>query len=307
LGAGSVSHAVHSFDMKKDMGGLREHMPITFWTFIIGTLALCGIFPLAGFWSKDGILLGAHANGYNFFMVVGMIGAFMTAAYMTRCVYLTFFGEYRGHSEHLHESPKVITGPLIALAGLSVFAGLLNAPHVERFTQWFEPATVAALITHPEFNIGLAIISTLMALAGIGISWAYQKRYALNPWGITQRNRVVHAKYKFLVNKYYLDRLYTDVIVGFIKNPLAKATYWTNQNIIDGVVNGLAWCARQIGRFTYGVIDQKIVDGLVNGAGYSADESGGILRGLQSGRLQQYAVLLFGASAVIGLVIALVN
>ena len=84
LGAGSVSHCVHSFDMKRDMGGLRKHMPTTFWTFIIGSLALAGIFPLAGFWSKDEILLGAAKNGYPVFMVVGLIGAFMTAAYMTR-------------------------------------------------------------------------------------------------------------------------------------------------------------------------------------------------------------------------------
>ena len=98
LGAGSVSHSGshHSFDMKKDMGGLRKYMPQTFWTFIIGTLALAGIFPLAGFWSKDEILVNAGHNGYQAFLVVGLVGAFMTAAYMTRCVYLTFFGEYRG-------------------------------------------------------------------------------------------------------------------------------------------------------------------------------------------------------------------
>ena len=98
LGAGSVSHSGshHSFDMKKDMGGLRKYMPQTFRTFVIGTLALAGIFPLAGFWSKDEILVNAGHNGYKLFLVVGLVGAFMTAAYMTRCVYLTFFGEYRG-------------------------------------------------------------------------------------------------------------------------------------------------------------------------------------------------------------------
>src|SRR6185436_18347177 len=102
LGAGSVSHSGshHSFDMKKDMGGLRKYMPQTFWTFIIGSLALAGIFPLAGFWSKDEILVNAGHNGYQAFVVVGAIGAFMTAAYMTRCIYLTFFGEYRGGHAH---------------------------------------------------------------------------------------------------------------------------------------------------------------------------------------------------------------
>src|SRR3954463_14827739 len=90
LGAGSVSHSVHSFDMKKDMGVMRKVMPQTYWTFLIGTLALAGIFPLAGFWSKDEILLAAGKNGYEFFMIVGLIGAFMTAAYMGRCIWLTF-------------------------------------------------------------------------------------------------------------------------------------------------------------------------------------------------------------------------
>jgi NADH-quinone oxidoreductase subunit L len=98
LGAGSVSHSGshHSFDMKKDMGGLRKYMPRTFWTFIIGTVALAGVFPLAGFWSKDEILVTADGHHYKLFLYVGLVGAFMTAAYMTRCVYLTFFGEYRG-------------------------------------------------------------------------------------------------------------------------------------------------------------------------------------------------------------------
>ena len=119
LGAGSVSHSGshHSFDMKHDMGGLRKYMPITFWTFMIGSLALAGIFPFAGFWSKDEILVTAGKSGYEFFMVVGLVGAFLTAAYMTRTVYLTFFGEYRGHGEP-HESEPAITVPLIILVGV---------------------------------------------------------------------------------------------------------------------------------------------------------------------------------------------
>src|SRR5204863_3913931 len=99
---GSVSHSGshHSFDMKRDMGGLRKYMPQTFWTFIIGSLALAGIFPLAGFWSKDEILVNAGHNGYQAFLVVGAVGAFLTAAYMTRCVHYTLFGEYRGGHAH---------------------------------------------------------------------------------------------------------------------------------------------------------------------------------------------------------------
>ena len=116
LGAGSVSHSGshHSFDMKKDMGGLKKYMPQTFWTFAIGSLALAGIFPLAGFWSKDEILVNAGHNGYQAFLVVGLVGAFMTAAYMTRCVYLVFFGEYRGSVAHeigeVHEAEVLAEG-----------------------------------------------------------------------------------------------------------------------------------------------------------------------------------------------------
>src|SRR3954452_12993518 len=116
LGAGSVSHSGshHSFDMKKDMGGLRKYMPQTFWTFIIGSLALAGIFPLAGFWSKDEILVNAGHNGYKAFLVIGAVGAFLTAAYMTRCVYLTFFGEYRGSTQRelaeVHEAEVLAEG-----------------------------------------------------------------------------------------------------------------------------------------------------------------------------------------------------
>ncbi len=103
LGSGSVIHAVHSNNMS-EMGGLKKYMPTTYWTFMIGTVALAGIFPLAGFWSKDEILLGAAENGYPFILILGLIGAFMTACYMARCVHLTFHGEYRGHG-HPHESP----------------------------------------------------------------------------------------------------------------------------------------------------------------------------------------------------------
>ncbi len=168
LGAGSVSHSGshHSFDMKKDMGGLRKYMPITFVTWVISTLALCGVFPLSGFFSKDEIIDNVGHNGYNAFMIVGLVGAFMTAAYMTRATYLTFFGEPRGaaagehheeehdahaadhghghdahadhghaaHDEHdahashgPHESNALITVPLIILATLAIGAGLLNA------------------------------------------------------------------------------------------------------------------------------------------------------------------------------------
>ncbi|MEY3477807.1 MAG: NADH-quinone oxidoreductase subunit, partial [Actinomycetota bacterium] len=183
LGAGSISHSAshHSFDMKRDMGGLRKVMPITFTTWIISTLALCGVFPFSGFFSKDEIIDNVGNNGYNTFMIVGLVGAFMTAAYMTRATYLTFFGEPRGasaghsshephgahgshdthgthgdhdahasHNDHAshgpHESGLLITAPLMILSVLALGSGLLNATPFgeswERLKLWVEPRAV---------------------------------------------------------------------------------------------------------------------------------------------------------------------
>jgi len=303
LGAGSVSHSGshHSFDMKTDMGGLRKFMPITFWTFMIGSLALAGIFPFAGFWSKDEILATAGENEFTFFLVVGLIGALMTAAYMTRCVYLTFFGEYRGHGEP-HESPRAITVPLVVLAVFSVVAGLVNATafDIEKFKEWVEPTVAFPVLEHPEFEAVGASLALLTAAAGILIGYAYWFRNR-GPHGITERNPLARAGYTFLENKYYLDALYENVIVGSIKGAIARASYWVNQRVIDGAVNGLGTGAAQVGRFAYDVVDQKGVDGAVNGIAVSTGETGGLLRYVQSGRVQRYALMLFAAVALLSL------
>jgi NADH-quinone oxidoreductase subunit L len=300
LGSGSVSHAVHSFDMKKDMGGLRKPMPQTFWTFIIGSLALAGIFPLAGFWSKDEILLGAGENGYSVFLWVGLIGAFMTAAYMTRCVYLTFYGEYRGHG-HPHESPKLITVPLWTLAVLSVGAGLLNAPGIEKFTKWVEPTGLAYFppTEHHDFSVPAALKATVVALGAITVGILYWWRN-FGPHRFTERNRLASAGNTFLVNKYYLDHLYTGIVVGNIKGPIAQGAYWVNQNVIDGAVNAVGIGSRKAADWTYDQVDQRVVDGIVNAAGAGAEGSGGLLRHLQTGRVQEYASLLFGGAVLLG-------
>ena len=314
LGAGSVSHSGshHSFDMKKDMGGLRKFMPITFWTFMIGTLALSGIFPFAGFWSKDEILVTAGRSGYDFFLVVGLIGAFMTAAYMTRCVYLTFFGEYRGHG-HPHESEPAITVPLIVLSVFSILAGVLAWSawpfHLEKFKEWVEPRVSFPVVVHPGFDYSKAAISLAVATLGIGIAayfWFKREELgALN--GLTQRNKVAHAGYTFLENKYYLDALYEGVIVASIKGGVARAAYWVNQSVIDAVVNGAGRGAKAVGDFTYNTLDQQGVDGAVNGVAEITGESGGLLRYFQSGRVQRYALLMFAAVGLLSLAILLTN
>ncbi len=327
LGAGSVSHACHhSFDMKADMGGLRKYMPKTFWTFVIASGALAGIPPLAGFWSKDEILVGAGVwpgtggNGtYYIPFIFGMIAAAMTAGYMTRVIWLTFFGQYRGHA-HPHESGPRITVPLIILAVGAVFAGFLNVPKQLpilgsriglTFEHWVEPAGIKSFpkIAHGVPSFSLAIVATSIGLFSAFIVWSYYKRlYRIDSKateytdGPVANNALVRAGHTFLVEKYYLDHLYTGIIAGATKGPLAKAAYWFNQNVLDGVINTTGKITVSAGRFVYRFIDQGAIDGLVNGSGISASGSGQLLRRIQSGKIRQYATLMFGAAATLAAV-----
>ena len=402
LGAGSISHSAshHSFDMKKDMGGLRKYMPITFVTWIVSTLALCGVFPFSGFFSKDEIIDNVGHNGYNLFMIVGLVGAFLTAAYMTRATYLTFFGTPRGasagehhddghgahdshdsHDDHGHdahghdahghdehashgprESGKLITIPLIILAVLAIGSGFLNAtPFGEKWEKlkvWVEPRAevvaptsvsllthggpgevralpaaeesedghhsspcgsetptdgvcVAPQLNHAKFKWSKAAMSLIIVFAGILISWFLsmqlyeRKNKALV--GLTQRNKLLGAGHKLLVNKYYLDALYENVIVKAIAYPIARGAYWINQKVLDGAVNGAGIVARVSAGWVYRNIDQRVVDGTVNGSGAAAQGAGSALRPVQSGKVNQYGALLFGAAAIGALVLVIIN
>jgi NADH-quinone oxidoreductase subunit L len=313
LGAGSISHSGshHSFDMKKDMGGLREHMPITFWTFIIGSLALAGVVPLAGFWSKDEILATAGQGGFEIFMVVGVVGAVLTAAYMTRCVWLTFFGEYRGHG-HPHESPRAITVPLIVLAVFSVVAGITNAVPfgVHEFARFVEPVGDAfpPVIT-PEFDYLLATVSVMVVLVAIGIALTFwlDRKELQGLKGLTDRSGAARGGHLFLVNKYYLDHLYENVVVAGISGPIARAAYWVNQNVIDAVVNAAGKGSALAGRVVYRWVDQAAVDGAIHGIAQETDNAGTALRRLQSGRLQRYALFLFASVAVLAVALVIVS
>ncbi len=318
LGAGSLSHACHhSFNMVDDMGGLRKIMPKTFWTYLIATGALAGIFPLSGFWSKDEILAGTGsfpgtegANGtYHLMLVMLLLAAFCTAAYMTRTIWYAFFGEYRGHG-HPHESGPRITVPLIILATLGAIVGFLNLPaafdflpagSLTRFEKFVEPIGLYfPSITHASFNPVLAVLSVAVGLSGIVVAYLYYWKGAFKGLhGLSERNSLAGWGKNVLVNKYYFDWLYTTVIVGFVKGPLARASNWFNQNVIDGVVNGVGRGAVGVGKFVYDDIDQRVVDGAVNGAGATASGSGGVLRHLQTGRIQQYTALFFAAAAIL--------
>ncbi|MEY2438477.1 MAG: NADH-quinone oxidoreductase subunit, partial [Acidimicrobiaceae bacterium] len=313
LGSGSVAHSVHSFDMKKDMGGMKRFMPKTWLTFMVCTGALIGIPPLAGFWSKDEILSGAHQvgahNGFEAFVVVGLLGALMTAAYMTRCVYLTFYGEPRGAAadphHHPHESGPRIVVPLQILATLAVLAGFANWPFAfpsdsfkARFEHFVQPAAGYFPSVHiVEFTPAIAVGSTLIGLLGIGLAYTYWFRGAFH--GATERSRLARVGHTVLVNKYYFDHLYTGVIAGGTKGPIANAANWVNQNVIDGIVNGTAVVARATAGWLYRNIDQGAIDGTVNGSGMGAEGAGQILRRMQTGRVQQYGTLLFGGAVVL--------
>jgi NADH-quinone oxidoreductase subunit L len=307
LGSGSLIHAVHSNNMS-EMGGMRKYMPTTFWTFIVGSAALAGIPPLAGFWSKDEIINGA-SHGYQLFMIVGLIGAAMTAAYMTRACYLIFWGEYRGHG-HPHESPPSMKVPLQILGVLSVVVGLVGTGLVGdklRFSHWvrFDVPGTREIVAEHAFNFPLATLSVALALVGIGLAAAYYLRGVLK--GAMARNGALRTGYRVLLNKYYLDALFVDGVIRSIQYPIAKAAYWINQNVIDGAVNAVGVGAREAAHVTYDYIDQKVIDGAVNGAGLTAEEGGVLLRHTQTGRVQQYAAFLFGAAALLALILVFVT
>jgi len=318
LGAGSVSHACHhTFDMR-EMGGLRKKMPITHATFLIATLALAGIFPLAGFWSKDEILAGASSgqqNAYTIMLIFGLITAFLTAAYMGRAYWLTFWGDYRGHAKP-HESPKVITVPLMILAGCAILFGFTNFPgnffgiHLPsgvttRFEHFVEPTFAFPPLQHAEFTPWLAVVSTILAASGLFLAYQYYEKNR-GPHGLTSRNKVALAGYTFLENKYYLDELYTGVVAGSTKGPLARAANWFNQNILDGIINGIGLGARKIAAVVYVFADQLIIDGAVNGSGQGSEGAGQLLRKIQTGKVQQYASILFAGAVVLAGVLVFV-
>ncbi|HJU57472.1 MAG TPA: NADH-quinone oxidoreductase subunit L [Actinomycetota bacterium] len=292
LGSGAVIHAVHSNNMS-EMGGLRNKLPVTFWTFLIGSLALAGVPPLAGFWSKDELLVVADHEGHPVLFIVLLVTALLTAFYMTRTVFMTFFGDYRGHGEP-HEAPRSMTGVLVALATATVFVGLLGAPQLGAvFGQWvfFEELEEALFVPW------IAVVSTLAALGGIVAGYALYRRYR-DPDPLA----TLAPAYTLVSNKYYLDDIYWKGVVRPIRDEVSAGVYWTNQKILDGAVNGIAALTRSIAN-TVRWFDTRVVDGAVNAAANVAGFTGGILRYIQSGNVQRYAAFLFTGIVVLAIII----
>jgi len=255
-GSGSVNHATNTFDMRL-MGGLRTAMPITFVTFLVVSLSLAGVFPLAGFWSKDELLLDAWNND-KFLWVIGTIVAFMTAFYMFRVIFMTFFGEYRGgeepesshgHAGPPHESPRSMTMPLLILSIPAIFFGLFALNGFGSFLEatLFVDGHLPEGFHEFEFHIeGIVLVaSTLAALGGIGAAAAVYFAGQPKP---EQLGKAAGPLYKLAADKYYVDEIAEDGIVrGALDRVIGPAAAAFDNYVVDGIVNGIALAAKQVG------------------------------------------------------------
>lgn len=247
LGSGSVIHAIHGEQDMRHMGGLKKYMKITYATFLISTLAISGIPPLSGFFSKDEILMTAFHNNMPLY-IIGSLASIMTAFYMFRLLFLTFFNKFRGTKEqeaHLHESPASMTIPLIVLAILAAVGGLISIPGHSWLNEYLAPVIVNNATSHPHhlgtteyILMGIAVIGAL-----IGIGLAYNK-YIKNQ-EVPVNDNQVRGIQKVLANKYYLDEIYMAIIVqplnmlgGFFKNVI--------ELLISGIVLFFAKFASEV-------------------------------------------------------------
>ncbi|MGE0442501.1 MAG: NADH-quinone oxidoreductase subunit L [Gemmatimonadales bacterium] len=274
LGSGSVIHAMHhayhathSHDDAQDMrnmGGLRRYMPATFWLMLLATLAIAGVPPLSGFFSKDEILASAFGRGaehpvYYVFWALGAAAALMTAFYMMRLIAMTFLGENRtgtAEREHLHEAPMVMTGPLMVLGVLTVAGGLINLPTLFRGHHWLEtwlepvlaPAAALMPVHLPHGSAEYALLGAAVLIAVLGLWAGYRATMSRTiPTAAKAPEEVGFAKVLF--NKYYVDEIYRSLIVRPLMG-LSRVFLWKffDQGIIDGVgVNGAGGLARGLG------------------------------------------------------------
>ncbi len=261
LGSGNISHASGgTFDMRY-FGGLRKFMPLTFFSFLIGSLSLSGIFPLAGFWSKDEILTNLYFSDHilhNYVFYFALLGAFFTALYMFRVIFLTFYGDFRGGAEndenvahripiHLSDPPKTMVLPLIILASCTILFGYLVNPTIDIFfikAHWLSNFLYSEEHHHVSFSISIAFISTVIAFSGILLSYIlyYKNQNFLNKI----KNRLTHL-HNILENKYFIDYLYEKIIVKIVVYQyVAKFLYWFDQHIVDGVIQMVDQSSKKI-------------------------------------------------------------
>jgi NADH-quinone oxidoreductase subunit L len=280
LAAGSVIHALGGEQDLRRMGGLARAMPVTYWTFLAATLAIAGIPPFAGFFSKDAILGQLISSGHDVEWLVGVITAGLTALYMFRLFFLAFSGEYRGRG-HPHESPPVILVPLAVLAVLSVVGGLLAVPGAwDLVASYLGPvlaaypgAHLAAAVTAP--NWGSMAVGVLLALAGLALADAMYRRRALAP---ARLRTAFPLAYRLAAHKFYVDEAYEALVVG---------------------------PARALGRALGGWMEPRAVDGAVRALARAAWQAGAALDRLQAGSVRRYTLALFTGTLLVILVLAL--
>jgi NADH-quinone oxidoreductase subunit L len=274
LGAGSVIHGLGGEQDLRKMGGLAPRMLVTTCTFLVGALGLSGVPPLAGFWSKDEIL-GATFEGHRILWLLLVIGAFMTAFYTFRLVFLAFFSAPRMSHEvahHVHESPAVMTVPLMVLAALTVVAGLVGIPssHGTAFARFLAPVLPAHEAASGGGAFALLVLSALVAVGGVLLAWVMYGLRPVRGEEIGVARNPIHA---LLLRKYYVDELYDAVFV----QPLFRFSQW---------------CARPF--------DLGVIDGIVNGVGRLVVAWAAGMRRIQTGFVMNYALgILIGAVAAV--------
>ena len=306
LGAGSVIHGLDGEQDMRKMGGLRTRMPVTFWTFLIATLAIAGAPMTAGFFSKDEILWEAWSSpqGSTGLWLVGLTGAGLTACYMFRQLFLVFCGEPRdAHvAAHAHESPAAMTVPLVVLAAGALVVGFLGVPHVlgggNRFAAWLAPVFASEPATTAHATPAawrLMLTSVTVAALGAGTAFLVYVRRAVSPDVFA--NLAGGAVHRVLERRYWFDEVYRTVVVGGVLR-LAAVAAWLDARVIDGIVDGSAAVTRGIARLE-GRFDAYVVDALVNFLADATFALGGRLRRLQTGYVNAYLYVVVATVTVV--------
>jgi NADH-quinone oxidoreductase subunit L len=315
LGSGSVIHALHHEQDMRNMGGLQSKIPVTFWTMFIATLAISGAPGLAGFFSKDEILWQSFSSphGHVALWAIGTLVAGITAFYMFRLLFMTFFGEYRGEAHHdnhghgghghgngahaIHESPSVMTIPLMVLAVGSLLAGYIGLPPWmggSAFERWLEPvfepvAGTVAEATHYGSGVEIGMAGLSVAVAFIGFFVAYTTYYRKSDRAERMATQF-KGMYTTLLNKYYIDELYDALFVNRAKG-MGRSLWKFDANVVDGAVNGSSWTTVK-SALGSGWWDRWIVDGLVRFVGGFVKTSSWPVRLIETGYTQNYALLM---------------
>jgi NADH-quinone oxidoreductase subunit L len=307
LTAGSVIHALSGEQDIRKMGGLSAKIPWTYRLFLVGTIAIAGIPPLAGFWSKDEILAHAFTQQHYLLYAIAAIGALLTSFYMFRLIYLTFFGTSRmdHHTEeHVHESPMVMVGPLMALGVLSIIGGFLGFPPEHGWIHQFL-APVAGAGGEHDASTGLVLMLMMIATGIALLGWGFAHYfYSVNVSAPDRLAAKFQAAYRILLNKYYVDELYDLLWVEPTKK-LGFLSDWFDRNVIDGLVHGVARLA-DLAAAGSTWAEKYIIYGGLNVLGYGNHLAARQWRQLQSGMVHHYVAVIVAGLFLLAVIIQLI-